>query len=43
MYRKFPQAPSDLYRYPLDAIDDGYNRQNYGRITFRACPRYEAD
>ena len=40
MYRKLPQTPSDLYRYPADNFDEGYNRQDYGQVTLRICPRY---
>ena len=43
MYRKLPQTPSDLYRYPADNFDDAYNRQDHGRVTLCICPRYQTN
>jgi hypothetical protein len=41
--RKFPQTPSNLHRSSLDSLDDGDKREDNGRVTFSARPRYQTD
>ena len=43
MSRKFPQTPSNLRRSPLDSFDEGDKRKDNGRVTLRACSRYQTD
>ncbi|SRR6266702_2096290 len=40
---KFPQTPSNLHRSPLDSFHGGDNCKDNGRVTLRACSRYQTD
>ncbi|KAH8987199.1 hypothetical protein EDB92DRAFT_1153677 [Lactarius akahatsu] len=43
MPRKFPQTPSNTHRSPLHSFNERDQRKDNGRITFRACSRYQTD